>query len=262
LSRSRNESIDARLREATILTVAEDGFAGLNVRAICVRASASEAQFRERWPDEWAVLLAAFDERTRLPTLPDTGNLNDDLVAYILGLVQIGGGATFARFMFCLLAELKSNAELRRRVGPDYFDRRARNLTLIERAIARGELPAEVDGNALLDEMLRLIMSWAGASPPPQESEVRRAVQEAIAGARSVGEELPATVPTQDRPAGGYRLYLFDPPPKGRGRRRARAEPLASLTDNEAIAQADARRSGRYAELWKDDHVLRIFEPK
>jgi hypothetical protein len=59
--------------------------------------------------------------------------------------------------------------------------------------------------------------------------------------------------------AGVYRLFLFDPGADGRP--NAKAQALACLTDAEAIAEADLRRGGDYAELWKEDCVLRLFEP-
>jgi hypothetical protein len=58
----------------------------------------------------------------------------------------------------------------------------------------------------------------------------------------------------------GYRLYLFDGKRHGL-RRVTRTIALAAETDAEALQQADDRRQGQYAELWRDDHLVRVFEP-
>jgi hypothetical protein len=186
LGQSLKDSVEACIKNAAIRRVAEHGFEGLNVRVICDLAGASEDEFHTRWPDAWAALLDAFDERTRLPTLPDTGNLSDDLVIYVLDHIKPAGDESFRLLMFRLLAEMKSNADLYKRFEPGFVDRRARNLTLIDRAIARGELPADVDGDEVLDAMLGLGISLLGQGLPPQELEVRRAVDLVIARARNV----------------------------------------------------------------------------
>jgi AcrR family transcriptional regulator len=186
LGKSLKDSVDANIKDAAIRTAAEHGFEGLNVRAICDLADISDEEFHTRWPDAWAALLDAFDERTRLPTLPDTGNLSDDLVIYVLDHVMLAGDDTFRMLMFRLLAEMRSDAGLRTRFEPGFVDRRTRNLVVVHRAIARGELPADVDGDEVLDAVLGLGLSLLSKGLPPQEPEVRRAVDQVIAHARNL----------------------------------------------------------------------------
>jgi hypothetical protein len=257
LGQSPKDSIDACIKSASIRIVAEHGFEALNVHAICDLAGASEEDFHIRWPDAWAALLDAFDEQTRLPMLPDTGNLLDDLVIYVLDHVKLAGDATFRMFMFRLLAEMKVRADLRKRFEPDFVDRRARNLILIDRAIARGELPADVDGDAVLDAVLGLGISLLGNGLPSHELEVRRAVEQVIARARNLGASVSATA-AEAPVTSVYRLFLFET----RGRPSAKAQALECHSDAEAIAEADLRRGGRYAELWKEDWLLQLFEPE
>jgi len=57
-----------------------------------------------------------------------------------------------------------------------------------------------------------------------------------------------------------YRLYLFEPV-KGPDGRLTKPHRLREAHDAPAIRQADDRRQGRYAELWRDGELLRIFEP-
>ena len=59
----------------------------------------------------------------------------------------------------------------------------------------------------------------------------------------------------------GYRLYFFD----GEGRRRNRAARCVRLASNQetaAMIEAEQLRRGRYAELWRLDHLVHIFNPE
>jgi hypothetical protein len=259
VGQSRDDGIDARIKDAAMRTVVEDGLAGLNVRAICVRARASEAEFYERWPDDWAALLAALDERTRLPVLPDTGCLLDDLVAHVQGYRRHLDDPTYSAIVFYLLGEARTDPCLRAKIAPGSKERRRRNLVLIERAVARGELPAGVDGDAILNAVLGLGISWLSTRQVLDDHEVRRAVEQAIAsvlGAASPRGRIPKATP-----AHAYSLYLFGAAPDAGGGRVAEARAIERASEGEAIAEADAQRRGRYAELWKEGRVLRIFEP-
>jgi hypothetical protein len=254
VGQSHSDNVQARIKDATVLTLVEDGLANLEVRAVCIRARVSQDQFHEHWPDAWAVLLEAIDDRTRLPTLPDTGNLIDDLVAYARGHARLGADAMSLKFMSRLRAE--PSPDLRRRLAPGFVDRRVRNLVVIQRAVARGEAPPDIDGNAILDAMVDLSASLARTDRPWPEPDLRRAVQDIVAGV----QRAPTNVPT-DAAAGVYKLFLFDPAGDERGLGNAEPEALGSHTDGAAIANANARRGGRYAELWKDGVLLHIFEP-
>jgi hypothetical protein len=251
--------VDARIREAAMRAVVEDGLAGLNVRAICIRARVSEAEFHQRWPDAWAPLLAGLDERTRIHVLPDTGRLVDDLVTYVQDQRRHHDDPTYPALLFYLTGEAKTNAELRARIAPGFGDRRLRNLVLIERAVARGELPADVDGNAILDAMLALGISLMSTRQTPGDEELRVAVEQALAAAQ--GSREPRRRAAKATSPDAYSLYLFDAPSDGNGRKVADTRAIERSSEDEAIAEADVQRAGRYAELWKSGRVLRIFDP-
>jgi hypothetical protein len=261
LGRSRNDTIEARVKDAAIAAVAEEGFEALNVHALCVRAEVPEAEFLARWPDGWAAMVDAFDERIRL-AIPDTGNLEDDLVAHVQAYLLSCADRTFVAFLFRLMNEVGSNERLRDWVGPGFSARRAQNLVLVERAVARGELPAGVNGDALLDAALSLRLAWLGAGAAPTEAEVRRAIRELIASSRNgaaVARQAPPKTGAASA-AGAHRLYLFAPSSGPGPDRIIRIESLEGLSDSEAIAVANERRLDRYAELWRENHLLRIFE--
>jgi AcrR family transcriptional regulator len=251
-------TLERRIKQGVLLSVAEQGLAGLSAEAICARAGVSEAQLRARWPDGWAVLIEAIDERARLPELPDTGNLIDDLVVYERDYARYCGDPALVKVLFFFFAAATSNPEVRARLGPGFAERRRRNLVLIERAVARGELPPDADGNAILDAMLSLSLAWGATGGAPPEPEIRCAVERAIA--EPFAGRAQRAPPPKLGPQGAYRLYLFETSPTDRRGRVAEVAGLEGPTEDDAVAEANARRGGRYAELWRERQLVRIFD--
>jgi AcrR family transcriptional regulator len=179
----QDSGIDARVKDATIHVVAEKGFAGLDVEAICARAGVSTAAFHQRWPDASAAMLDALDDRARLAELPDEGSLLGDLTAYACAYLKVCAEPSFVAFMFYLLAETKSDPDLLKKLGPGFIERRTRNRALIERAVARGELPADADGDAILDAVLGQCLAWMGQGNIPPPDDIRRFIAQLIAPA-------------------------------------------------------------------------------
>jgi AcrR family transcriptional regulator len=177
--------VASRIKEAAILVVAEEGVSSLNVSSVCARAGVTAASFHQHWPDAWAAMLDSLDDRARLPNLPDTGSLLGDLVAYALAYHARCSEPPFTACMFQLLAATKLDVSLQRKFAAGYFLRRARNRVLIERAVARGELSRKADGDAILDRVLRLVLSWIGVGARPPEPEVRTAIGRLIAEAQN-----------------------------------------------------------------------------
>jgi AcrR family transcriptional regulator len=176
--------VASRIKEAAILVVAEEGLSNLSVSAISARAGVTEARFHEHWSDAWSVLIDAFDERVRQPSLPDKGRLLDDLVAYALAYHAQCADPPFTACMFQLLAEMRLDASLLRKLRPGFFVRRGRNRVMIDRAVARGELPPDVDGDAILDGVLAFCVSRIGVGETPPEPDVRTAIGRLIDKAR------------------------------------------------------------------------------
>ena len=57
-----------------------------------------------------------------------------------------------------------------------------------------------------------------------------------------------------------FRLYLFDGR-RERGEHTTRVVAIRSTVEAAAIREADDLRKGKYAELWRGEKVVRIFDP-
>ena len=173
-------SAESRIKRAVIATVAEQGFTGLSVDAICARAGVPPATFDRRWPSAEDALADALDDRARLPRLPNTGSLLGDLTAYARGYFDSCSDPEFAAFMFYLMAQVRQDAGLRRRLTPGFESRRSQNRMLIARGVARGELPPDADADLILDEVLALVLSWMGQGAAPPDWAIGLAIQSVI----------------------------------------------------------------------------------
>ncbi|MCE7003335.1 TetR/AcrR family transcriptional regulator [Kibdelosporangium philippinense] len=152
----RSEQARQAVLEAADDILVERGFAGVTVEGIAARAGVAKQTIYRWWPSKIDILLDAFvaDMNEEL-TPPDLGSLTDDLAAYLPML------ATF-------LTETDQGAVLRALAGQAQHDPamatrfrdecvlplRARDRSLLERAIARSELPAELDLDSAIDQLV------------------------------------------------------------------------------------------------------------
>jgi AcrR family transcriptional regulator len=145
----RGRPVVERVFEITLEQLAEVGLERLSIPEVARRAHLNKTSIYRRWPTKAELVLAAVEDALDLSTsVPDTGSLRTDLVeltrstgAFIespvgLGLLRVvfgeGGGEK--------LGSLRKEAFVMDAAGP---------RRVIERAVARGELPA-VDGAELL----------------------------------------------------------------------------------------------------------------
>ena len=176
-----DESAAARLKQAAVQMVVDEGLAGLTVEGLCRRAGATRAEFDQHWSDPGDVLRNALDERMRLPEIPDLGGLADDLTAYLDAYLARCSDPTFIACVVRVLANSGSDRKLGRKLRADFIRRRAANRILIERAVARRDLPADTDPDAILDGALKLAFTWMAAGQAPASAEVRTAVEGLLA---------------------------------------------------------------------------------
>jgi AcrR family transcriptional regulator len=139
--------------DATTDLLAERPLSEISLDDIAARARVSKASIYRRWPTKGTLAFDAFMAQflDRQPP-PDTGRLEDDLLATLRNWVGTVDGTAAGRTLRGLIAEVQRDPALadawrERFVGPV----RARHLIMTERAIARGELPPGADTNLLVD---------------------------------------------------------------------------------------------------------------
>lgn len=181
--RPRNESSSAAILEATIDLVAEVGIAGLTVDAVAARAGVGKATIYRRWATKEALMLEAWMSCVRTPTVPDTGSLRGDLEQLFVGVDHPLSAADLQRVFPQMIAAAKVNAEVADAYRTFITERRRPLRTVLDRAVARGELPTDLDLDVVHDMLVGpVIYRWLVSDAPVDEGVIRQIIDVVLAG--------------------------------------------------------------------------------
>nr|WP_221375308.1 TetR/AcrR family transcriptional regulator [Actinoplanes polyasparticus] len=143
-ARRRGEELEQAILRAAAEELRESGYAGLTMDKVAVRAGTNKNAIYRRWPHRAALGIAAYRHLTdaAMPD-PDTGTLRGDALE-MLRAANETWSSPYGAVLRSLLAAAADEPELldlmRERSGADTMDRAW--LTMLERAVARGEAPA------------------------------------------------------------------------------------------------------------------------
>jgi AcrR family transcriptional regulator len=156
--RRRPGGRSARVREsvldATLAVLAEGGVDKLTVADIAARAGVHETSIRRRWCTKENLICDAmlnYSEQN-LP-IPDTGSLREDLVAFASELAAYDT-TPLGKALLHAMATAGDDPSLAEARSAFWRTRRELASAMIERAVARGELPDTVDSGLALDALL------------------------------------------------------------------------------------------------------------
>lgn len=144
----RTADVTKRIHEAILELIVEQGVEACSFSNVAERAGVERSTLYRRYPDRWPAIIAAVLERTAEdagPTL--TGSFAGDLKAV---LVRIAGILTSPLGPAVMSASAAMHAEGGTSEIGDYYDERIVQLApIFGAAVARGELPANVDREEL-----------------------------------------------------------------------------------------------------------------
>ncbi|MDP9453524.1 MAG: TetR/AcrR family transcriptional regulator [Actinomycetota bacterium] len=149
--RPRDPGLDAAILAATVALLCEQGFTGTSVEAVAERAGVSKATIYRRWPTREDLLLAAGSEMGPCPSDPDTGDLREDLLVLLGGLVTTMRDSPIGGLLPATVDEAARNPELRTRLDAYIQARRGPVRAALDRAGDRGELRQGLDHGLLAD---------------------------------------------------------------------------------------------------------------
>jgi AcrR family transcriptional regulator len=187
LKGDRQERVVESVLRATAEHLSQVGYAGLRVDDVAVLSGVNKTTIYRRWPSK-AELVAAALEAVRVTTgLYDTGRVREDLIAMMLE------GARFAsspmgRGIVRILQTERADPEVEK-IKSELRDRqRAVRRGILERAIARGEIPASTDPGLVADILFGPIYARIIAcGEDVDEPYVREVVEIVLAGVRARG---------------------------------------------------------------------------
>jgi AcrR family transcriptional regulator len=143
---------DALIEAAVVEVLAHDGYGGLTMDAVAATAGVSKATIYRRWPTKADLLVSVIDSASDVSLVgPDTGSLQDDLVALLTALSRVltGPGGSASRALLGALNDDPAMAAAFRQ-GPMERWRQA-FTSVFERAVARGEV-SPTSGTSLAAE--------------------------------------------------------------------------------------------------------------
>lgn len=180
-----DRSLDAAILDATLAGVAELGYDRLSMDDIASRAGVGKAAIYRRWPSKAVVVAEAIAHwRRRLGPVepPNTGTLRGDIAAVIGAIpeldiansstIQVVVGVATAAMHSPVLAAAMDDLVLS---PPRHAIR-----TLLDRAVARGEIPADRDLSLIPDVALGLNVLRMISGRPIDRVYVRRVLEDVI----------------------------------------------------------------------------------
>jgi AcrR family transcriptional regulator len=153
LGRRRDHTRDPEILEAALDVLGETGYDGMTIDMVAARAKAGKATLYRRWPSKAELVIDAVACMKLgvidYDNLPDTGTLRGDLVAMIKP-PSMRDAERKMKVMAGIVSMLAGNPELAETARQALVEPRAAvNRIFFQRAIDRGEIPADVDLDTL-----------------------------------------------------------------------------------------------------------------
>ncbi|MFC4884060.1 TetR/AcrR family transcriptional regulator [Streptomyces beijiangensis] len=151
--RKRSEESRRAILVAAFELVGEVGYAGLTIEGIANRAGCGKQTIYRWWPSRAHVLLEALAVKADLyVTNADHGSYGDDLRAFLEDTFRLGRQQRVVDILRALMAEAQINEEFGQLFRSAFLQRRRDALqAVLDRALARGDLPPRPAASTVLD---------------------------------------------------------------------------------------------------------------
>ena len=175
--RPRSAEADQAIVAATLELLLEEGYRGLRMEAVVARSGVGKATLYRRFASKAELVASVVRRLNQGIAAPDTGSLLGDwetLAGAVLAAAQTTQSAVF---LPRLLAESAGDPELHRIFYENLVQpRRTALREVLERAVERGELRADIDLELVIDVLTgpviyRLLLSAGDVEqlPTPRE---------------------------------------------------------------------------------------------
>jgi AcrR family transcriptional regulator len=181
--RPRDARADVAILDAAVAVLADRGPAGFTVDEVAARAGCGKATIYRRWRSRAALLLDTAHRMGLEPPAVDTGTLRGDLVELLVTLAAKMRDTAAGRILPGVIAEASVNPEMSEVLRRFVRDRRDRPRVVVERGIARGELPPDTDVDLLVDTLGGTVMyRELIARMPVSNADIEELVERILAG--------------------------------------------------------------------------------
>jgi AcrR family transcriptional regulator len=185
------ESVTETIRRAVFEELAETGFARMSMEAVTRRAGVGKAALYRRWPSKEAMVVELVSEAAaaHLPATADSGSLHDDVARFVRDTMDDLRHPLVGRIIPDLVAESARNPSLSEALHESVLaPRRAAVATLLQQAIDRDELPADIDMGLAVDlfgaPLYFRMLAVGGPTDSAYVARLTRAVLAALSASR------------------------------------------------------------------------------
>ena len=171
-----DEALTTRILAVTREQLVRDGYAGLKLDRVIREAGCGKSALYRRYPTKAELVVAAMLDVVSLGEVPDTGSAVEDLVAHAIYNHELQ-----AQHGTRITALVLFDAE----VSPLAWDRwlslrHQAARTILERAIARGELAEDADCDMIIDTVAGLTLFRSTVKGRPLTEQHYRSIISAL----------------------------------------------------------------------------------
>ncbi len=183
----RSARTRAAVLGATADLLAEVGYEELTVEAVARRAGVHKTTVYRRWPTKPDLVADAARERSvQLVEVPDTGSLRGDLTALARAVAANIGSEVGSAMTKTLVAAAATSPSVAEVTHAFWAERLRLTGEIVERAIGRGELPADVDANLVIESLVGALYVRLLLTGEPLDGDVADQVAGAVASGFAV----------------------------------------------------------------------------
>lgn len=150
--RRRNSRSHVSILDATTALLTEVGYTHLTIEGIAARASVGKATVYRWWPSKGALVIDAISRELSAPATIVTGDARQDLLAAIRRTIHFLASSPEGAVIPALTADLVNDPALATKFRDQILrPRRSVVIEILDGAIGRGDLPADLDAELLMD---------------------------------------------------------------------------------------------------------------
>jgi AcrR family transcriptional regulator len=151
LGRPRDAGKTQQILDAARTLILQQGI-NVTIDQISRAAGVSRDAVYRRWPTRRDVVMTvAMQSLSETVPIPDTGSLREDLRRVMTAGAEGLVSGPFGRVIRSLIAEVERDPSWESVLVAAHDGRRSVTSVIVERAVRRGELPANTDGDLLID---------------------------------------------------------------------------------------------------------------
>lgn len=193
MARSRSEEARRRALDAAGDLIIERGVGALTIEEVAARSGVAKTTIYRHWPERASLIIDTVRSAMGHIGTPDTGSLRGDLDAYLNGMVRADLSGRIGQLMPCVIDAASRDPEIGTLFERIKSEREYPVTTIVERAQARGELPADLDPRVVIGTIVGpIVFRKLVQRLPVDETYVRGCLDVALAGLRATRPESAA----------------------------------------------------------------------